>query len=105
MIVCSCNIISCRDIERALIDILSRPQAPIPTPGVVFRYLSKQMQCCGCAPLTVTAIYDAVERLERAGALCPIACAHAKSRLIRLDARRAAASFTIEAQPVAIAAE
>ena len=106
MIVCSCNVISSQDIERALLDILARPNAPIPTPGVVFRHLSKQMQCCGCAPLTVSAIYDAVERLERDGSLCPVACASAKIKLIRLDPRhRPSAPPTDKVLPLAIAAE
>ena len=88
MIVCSCNVISCRDIERALIEILSHPSAPIPTPGVVYRHVSRQMQCCGCAPLAVATIYEIVERLEREGRVCPCACATAKSKLIQLDRRQ-----------------
>lgn len=88
MIVCSCNVISCRDIEAALMAILSAPNAPIPTPGVVFRHLMKKMQCCGCAPLTVDTIYRTVDKLERNGLICPHACAEAKSKLIRLDSRR-----------------
>lgn len=90
MIVCSCNVISSRDIERALIEILSLPQAPIPTPGVVYRYLSKQMQCCGCAPLAVMTIYSIVEKLEREGRVCPCACATAKAKLIQLTKPRPA---------------
>ena len=35
MIVCSCAIITDQDIEEALIEIMSLPDAPLPTPGVV----------------------------------------------------------------------
>lgn len=81
--------VSDRDIEQALIEILSQPNAPLPTPGLVYRHMSKKMNCCGCAPLAVTTIYAIVDRLEREGRICPCACAAAKSKLIRLDQKRA----------------
>ena len=39
MIVCSCSVISDTDIEQALVEIMSQPDAPLPTPGVVYRHL------------------------------------------------------------------
>jgi len=90
VIICSCTVISDRDIEKALLEILSQPNAPIPTPGVVYRHMSKTMACCSCAPLAVSTIYAIVERLEREGKLAADACAITKSKLIRLDQRRAA---------------
>ena len=63
MIVCSCAVISDSDIEQALVEILSQPNAPLPTPGVVFRHLQKQMVCCGCSPLAVSTIYEKVDEL------------------------------------------
>lgn len=88
MIICSCSVISDRDIEKALIEILSQPNAPLPTPGVVYRHMSKSMDCCSCAPLAVSTIYALVEKLEREGRLAAEACAIAKSRLVRLDQKR-----------------
>lgn len=88
MIICSCTIITDRDIEQALVEILSQPNAPLPTPGVVFRHMSKSMACCGCAPLAVQTIYALVDKLEREGRVSPDACATAKSKLIRLDWKR-----------------
>lgn len=88
MIICSCTLVTDRDIEQALIEILSQPNAPLPTPGLVYRHMSKTMNCCSCAPLAVATIYATVERLEQEGRVCPCACATAKSRLIRLDQRR-----------------
>ena len=88
MIICSCTVISDRDIEQALVEILSQPNAPLPTPGVVFRHLAKSMACCSCAPLAVQTIYALVDKLEREGRVCPDACASAKSKLIRLDRKR-----------------
>lgn len=88
MIICSCAVISDRDIEQALIEILSRPNAPLPTPGVVYRHMAKSMACCGCAYLAVPVIYALVEKLEREGRVSPDACATTKSKLIRLDQKR-----------------
>ena len=67
MIVCSCTEISDRDIERALLEILCAPDAPIPTPGIVYRHLAKRMNCCSCAPLAVETIYNKVDALEKKG--------------------------------------
>jgi bacterioferritin-associated ferredoxin len=88
MIVCSCNIVTDRDIEAALLEILSRPAAPIPTPGVVFRHLSKRMNCCGCAPLAVETIYRKVKELEARGLLSPNVCATARRKLLEVSAWR-----------------
>ncbi len=88
MILCSCAVITDHDIEAALIEILSQPDAPIPTPGVVYRHLGKRMNCCGCAPLAVDTIYAKMEKLERLGLVCPCACASARTRLGQVTARQ-----------------
>ena len=67
MIVCSCLGITDRDIEQALVDVLSRPESPLPTPGVIYRRLEKKMVCCGCAPLVVWMIYQKVGGLADKG--------------------------------------
>ncbi|NJO22587.1 MAG: hypothetical protein HC868_06115 [Sphingomonadales bacterium] len=84
MIVCSCTVITDAHIETALLEILGQPDAPIPTPGVVFRHLSKKMNCCGCAPLLVSTIYQIVQKLEREERICPCACESAKTKLEKL---------------------
>jgi hypothetical protein len=89
MIVCSCTLICDRDIEQALIEVLSRPNAPIPTPGIIFRQLKKRMNCCGCAPLAVETIYNKVEELERKGLVSASVCATARSRLLEFSTWRA----------------
>jgi hypothetical protein len=83
MIVCSCAAISDADIEQALVEILSEPSAPLPTPGVVYRHLEKKMTCCGCAPLAVSMIYEKIEVLAERGVICPYACACAQGRLLK----------------------
>jgi hypothetical protein len=89
MIVCSCTIITDRDIESALVEILNQPDAPIPTPGVVYRHLQKRMNCCGCAPLAVETIYNKVDELERKGLISPNVCATARSKLLEFSVWRA----------------
>jgi hypothetical protein len=84
MIVCSCQVISDKDIERALVEILSEPDAPLPTPGVVYRHLAKRMVCCSCSPLAVSTIYQTIDALAARGVLCPYACATARDGLQRL---------------------
>lgn len=81
MIICSCNVISDSDIERVLIEIFSKPDAPIPTPGLVYRELSKRMNCCSCAPVAVAVIYERLEALEKRGEICRYRCAHIRSKL------------------------
>jgi hypothetical protein len=84
MIVCSCHVITDEDIERALVEILSRPHSPLPTPGVVYRHLEKKMVCCGCSPLAVSTIYEKIDQLAEKGVVCPYACACAQGRLLKV---------------------
>ncbi len=88
MIVCSCTLITDRDIEAALVEILNQPDAPIPTPGIVYRHLQKRMNCCCCAPLAVETIYDKVDELERKGLIPPNVCATARTKLLEISAWR-----------------
>jgi hypothetical protein len=83
MIVCSCAVITDLDIEQALLEILDKPDAPLPTPGVVYRHLEKKMVCCGCSSLAVETIYNKMEKLAEAGVVCPYACACAQGRLLK----------------------
>ena len=75
--------ISDAQIEQALVEILSLPDAPLPTPGVVYRHLQKKMICCGCSPLAVSTIYQKIDELAEKGVVCPYACASAQGRLLK----------------------
>lgn len=101
MIICSCAIVSDREIEAALVEILSVPNAPLPTPGLVYRHLEKRMDCCGCAPLAVATIYALVEKLERDGRVCPCACATTKTKLARLAKKHLGATEIADILPIA----
>ncbi|MEW5962424.1 MAG: hypothetical protein AB1749_02575 [Pseudomonadota bacterium] len=80
MIVCSCAVISDHDVERALIDLMCEPNPPLPTPGVVWRHLAGQMECCACAPLAVEVIYDTLDALATKGLVCPYHLANVRTR-------------------------
>jgi hypothetical protein len=82
VIVCSCLVISDAEIEQALVEILSQPEAPLPTPGVVYRHLQKKMVCCGCAPLAVSTIYEKIDQLAEKGLACPYACKSVQGQLL-----------------------
>ncbi len=89
MLICSCAVISDHDIELALLEIMIQENAPLPTPGVIWRHLNKKMNCCGCAPLAVDTIYAKLEALEAKGLLSPCLCATVKSRWRRIEEVRA----------------
>jgi hypothetical protein len=89
MIICSCNVITDGDIDGVLIDILNRPDAPVPTPGIVYRELQKRMNCCGCAPLAVSFIYERLHALEADGRVCRYRCANIRSKLRVIIAKAA----------------
>lgn len=83
MIVCSCAVITDTDIEQALVEIMRQPNAPLPTPGVVYRHLKKKMVCCGCSPSAVSTIYEKIDGLAERGLVCPYAGACAQDRLLK----------------------
>ena len=89
MIVCSCAVITDRDIDRAVSEIISASRALLPTPGVVFRHLNKRMNCCTCAPLAVATIYASMSRLEHETHVCPFALSAARAKLASIEVRRA----------------
>lgn len=98
MIVCSCAVITDRDIDIAVSEIMSTGPGLLPTPGVVFRHLNKKMNCCRCAPVTVAAIYGAMDRLERSTRVCPFALADARAKLVRIEERRERRQRRIDAE-------
>jgi len=98
LIVCSCAVISDRDIEIAVSEIMSAGPGLLPTPGVVFRHLNKKMNCCTCAPVTVAAIYAAMDRLAETTRVCPFVLAEARAKLIRIEERRVQRQHRINAE-------
>jgi bacterioferritin-associated ferredoxin len=50
MIVCSCNIITRRDIEALIEEILSDDLYAVLTPNLLYHRLGRRGKCCGCFP-------------------------------------------------------
>lgn len=50
MIVCSCNIITERDIEQVIIGLLDEQEWRLIVPAQVYHTLGKFGKCCGCFP-------------------------------------------------------
>ena len=50
MIVCSCNIITRRDIEAVIEEILLDDPYAVLTPNLLYHRLGRRGKCCGCFP-------------------------------------------------------
>ena len=50
MIVCSCNIITSRDIEAVIERLLADDPYAVLTPGLIYHRLGRRGRCCGCFP-------------------------------------------------------
>ena len=50
MIVCSCNIITRRDIEGVIERILCDDPYAVLTPNLIYHRLGRRGRCCGCFP-------------------------------------------------------
>jgi bacterioferritin-associated ferredoxin len=50
MIVCSCNIITRRDVESVIEEILSEDLYAVLTPNLLYHRLGRRGKCCGCFP-------------------------------------------------------
>jgi bacterioferritin-associated ferredoxin len=98
VIICSCNVVTDRDIDIAVAEIMSSGPGILPTPGVVFRHLNKKMNCCTCAPVAVAAIYAAMDRLASTTRVCPFALAEARAKLVRIEERRQQRQRRIDAE-------
>jgi bacterioferritin-associated ferredoxin len=88
VIVCSCAVVSHRDIELAVAEIMNAQPGVLPTPGMIFRFLDKKMNCCTCAPVAISAINTAIQRLAQKMHLAPPALTKMNAQLIRIVARK-----------------
>lgn len=64
MIVCSCNIISKREIENVIIDLLKEDPWRLIVPGVVYHAMSARGKCCGCFPGVVDIIVETSQKFH-----------------------------------------
>jgi bacterioferritin-associated ferredoxin len=50
MIVCSCNVITRRDVESVIEEILAADAYAVLTPNLLYHRLGRRGKCCGCFP-------------------------------------------------------
>ena len=75
MIVCHCNCITDRDIERAVTLLVANGHAGLPTAESVYAILGKRMRCAGCMPHAVELIAEATSRCTADAVPQPCPCA------------------------------
>jgi bacterioferritin-associated ferredoxin len=65
MIVCSCNIISDKDIEAVIRELLAKDPWRLVVPVQIYRMMEKRGKCCGCFPNVVSIILRVTEAVHR----------------------------------------
>lgn len=64
MIVCSCNVISSREIEAAVEELVTSDSGVVLTPGIVYRTIGCRPSCGTCLPHVVQLIHAHRQTLE-----------------------------------------
>jgi len=62
MIVCSCNIISKKDIQDVILEFLHADEWQLITPGKVFQAMRARGNCCGCFPGVIDIIVETTQK-------------------------------------------
>jgi bacterioferritin-associated ferredoxin len=61
MMVCSCNLITDKDIKEAITSLLDEDCWQLIVPGKFYHAMSKRGRCCGCFPNVVDIIVKTTE--------------------------------------------
>jgi len=61
MMVCSCNIITDKDIREVITSLLDEDCWQLIVPGKVYHAMQKRGRCCGCFPTVVDLIVKTTE--------------------------------------------
>ena len=65
MIVCSCNIISDKEIEQAVLDLLVEDSYRLIVPVQVYHTMQQRGKCCSCFPGVIDIIVRVTEAYHR----------------------------------------
>jgi hypothetical protein len=65
MLICHCNLITEKEIERAIVSLLDQDPWQLIVPAKVYHTLSKRGRCCGCFPNVVETIIRVTEEYHR----------------------------------------
>jgi hypothetical protein len=66
MMVCSCNLITDKDIKEAIVALLDEDCWQLIVPGKVYHSMQKRGRCCGCFPNVVDLIVKTTEEYHAA---------------------------------------
>ncbi|MCV0425299.1 MAG: (2Fe-2S)-binding protein [Roseibium sp.] len=58
MIICSCNVLSDKQLREAAEEMRADPNGKVPTPGAVFRHLGCRPRCGSCFPSVIDIIHE-----------------------------------------------
>ena len=61
MLICHCNVITEKEVEQAILDLLEQDPWSLIVPAKVYHSLSKRGRCCGCFPNVVETIIRVTE--------------------------------------------
>jgi hypothetical protein len=61
MLICHCNVISEKEIEQTIVDMLDEDAWQLIVPAKVYHRLQKRGRCCGCFPNVVETIIRVTE--------------------------------------------
>ena len=62
MLICHCNIITEKEIEQAIVDLLDEDPWQLVVPAKVYHSMKKRGRCCGCFPNVVETIIRVTEQ-------------------------------------------
>lgn len=65
MIVCSCNVITDREIKEVIIGFLEQDAWQLITPGKIYHAMAQRGRCCGCFPGVIDIIIATTEAWHR----------------------------------------
>lgn len=65
MLVCHCNVITQKEIEATIVELLDRDPWQLIVPAKVYHALKKRGHCCGCFPNVVETIIRVTEQYHR----------------------------------------
>src|SRR5690554_8141361 len=65
MLVCHCNLITLKEIEQTITELLDADPWQLIVPAKVYHFLAKRGRCCGCFPNVVETIIRVTEEYHR----------------------------------------
>lgn len=64
MLICHCNLITEKEIEDTVLELLEQDPWQLIVPAKVYHAMQKRGRCCGCFPNVVETIIRATERFH-----------------------------------------